>query len=93
MRLFSLTKLKNVVKQHGVSFALSLAIIVLMLLHASNVLPLGFIHKLENYTYDVRLNLLMPDTVDNRIVIVDIDEKSLIEQGRWPWGAIKWPHW
>jgi adenylate cyclase len=31
----------------------------------------------------------MPNTVDNRIVIVDIDEKSLIEQGRWPWGRDK----
>ena len=27
----------------------------------------------------------MPGTVDPRIVIVDIDEKSLQEEGRWPW--------
>jgi len=93
MRLFSpksfLNKLYSFIKQHGTSFALSLAVVVLMLLHASNVLPLEFIHKLENYTYDMRLNLLMPSTIDNRIVIVDIDEKSLIEQGRWPWSRDK----
>ncbi len=93
MRLRSVTKFLNVclalVKQHGVSFVLSLAIVLLMLLHASNVLPLGFIHKLENYTYDMRLNLLMPNTIDNRIVIVEIDEKSLSEQGRWPWARDK----
>ena len=83
MRLFPF------VKQHGVRFTLSLVIIVLMLLHVSNVLPLSFVHKLENFSYDVRLNLLMPNTLDNRIVIVDIDEKSLLEQGRWPWGRDK----
>ena len=27
----------------------------------------------------------MPQTIDERIVIVDIDEKSLAEIGRWPW--------
>jgi adenylate cyclase len=93
MRLVSVTKfLKTcsaLVKQHGISFGLSLAVIVFMLLHASHVLPLNFIHKLENYTYDMRLNLLMSNTIDSRIVIVDIDEKSLIEQGRWPWGRDK----
>jgi adenylate cyclase len=83
MRLFS------TIKQHRISFALSLAVIVLMLLHASDKVPLQFVHKLENYSYDARLKLLMPNTIDNRIVIVDIDEKSLLEQGRWPWGRDK----
>lgn len=27
----------------------------------------------------------MPGTLDDRIVIIDIDEKSLKEEGRWPW--------
>ena len=81
--------LLSIIKLHRVSFALSLLIIVLMLLHASDVMPLRFVHKLENYSYDVRLNWLMPNTIDKRIVIVDIDEKSLIEQGRWPWGRDK----
>ena len=79
MQLFS------IIKQHRISFALSLLIIALMLLHANNNVPLGFVHKLENFSYDVRLRMLMPNTIDNRIVIVDIDEKSLLEQGRWPW--------
>ena len=93
MRFLSLSKLiqqfLTLIKQHGVSFALSLAIVMAMLLHASNVLPLSFINQLENYSYDLRLNLLMPRTIDSRIVIVDIDEKSLAEQGRWPWGRDK----
>ena len=76
-------------KKHGISFALSLAVVLLMLLNASNVLPLRFIDRLENFSYDMRLNLLMPRTIDERIVIVDIDEKSLKEQGRWPWARDK----
>ena len=82
-------KLYALIKHHGVSMALSLTVVLAMLLHASNVLPLRFINQLENYSYDLRLNLLMPRTVDKRIVIVDIDEKSLAEQGRWPWGRNK----
>ena len=78
-------QLISIIKQHRLRFMLSLAVIVLMLLHVSDALPQKFIQKLENYSYDVRLNWLMPNTVDNRIVIVDIDERSLLEQGRWPW--------
>lgn len=79
----------SIIKQHRLRFMLSLAVIVLMLLHVSDALPQKFIQRLENYSYDVRLNWLMPNTVDPRIVIVDIDEKSLLEQGRWPWGRDK----
>jgi len=35
--------------------------------------------------YDVRIRLTMPDTLDDRIVIVDIDEASQAELGQWPW--------
>ncbi len=81
--------LSTLLKQHGVRFALSLAIIVIILLHISGGLTLNFVQKLENFSYDFRLNLLMPRTLDKRIVIVDIDEKSLKEQGRWPWARDK----
>ena len=45
----------------------------------------GFIEKLEYFLYDARMLVTMPGGVDDRIVIVDIDEKSLAEIGRWPW--------
>lgn len=45
-----------------------------------------FVKLLENYFYDVRVRLLMPETIDDRVVVVDIDEKSLNEIGHWPWG-------
>src|SRR3989344_4904380 len=69
--------------------AFSLGVIVFLLLNASGAFQLDFVNRLENFTYDARLNLMMPGTLDKRIVIVDIDEKSLLEQGRWPWGRNK----
>lgn len=45
-----------------------------------------FIKLLDNYFYDIRIELLMPGTIDDRVVVVDIDEKSLNEIGHWPWG-------
>lgn len=82
-------KIIQLISRHGVRFALSIIIIVLMLLNASGTLPLNAIKRLENFTYDVRLNMLMPNKVDDRIVIIDIDEKSLKQEGRWPWGRNK----
>ena len=76
-------------RRHGVRIGLSIAVLVMLLLNTTGILHLGFIDRLENFTYDVRLNLMMPSTLDQRIVIVDIDEKSLQEQGRWPWGRNK----
>ena len=43
------------------------------------------VDRLENYLYDVRIRLTMPGTVDDRIVIIDIDEASQLELGQWPW--------
>jgi CHASE2 domain-containing sensor protein len=68
-------------KLHAVRIGLGFAIVLLLLLNAAGVIPLGFAQRLENYTYDQRLQWTMPGTVDPRIVIVDIDEKSLREQG------------
>ncbi len=48
-----------------------------------------FIDQLENIAYDARVAMSLPNRVDDRIVIVDIDEKSLAEFGRWPWGRDK----
>lgn len=82
-------KLPAFLTRHGVRFGLSFAIMMLMLLNSIGMLPISAMGQLENFTYDMRLNMLMPNTLDDRIVIVDIDEKSLKEQGRWPWGRNK----
>ena len=59
------------------------------LAHNFGYLEWGFVNQLENFLYDTRLKMTMPGDVDPTIVIVDIDEKSLAEIGRWPWGRDK----
>lgn len=60
--------------------------LLLGLLHATGVVRLGIIDRLDDNIYDARLRATMPSTMDERVVVVDIDEKSLAEVGRWPWG-------
>ena len=54
--------------------------------HAARFYQAGFITQLDNIAYDTRLRVTMPRGVDPRIGILDSDEKSLGEIGRWPWG-------
>jgi adenylate cyclase len=53
--------------------------------HALGVWPIELLTRVENYLYDLRVRLTLEDSVDPRIVIVDIDEKSMAAQGHWPW--------
>jgi adenylate cyclase len=46
---------------------------------------IGFVTQLDNIMYDARLAMTMPRSRDERVVILDIDERSLGEIGRWPW--------
>ena len=62
---------------------INLLLVTFFLFHIA--FPFEFINRLENLSYDLRLKLTMPNTQDNRIIIVDIDEKSLASVGRWPW--------
>jgi adenylate cyclase len=59
--------------------------LVWALLHVTGGLRLQGIDRLDALMQDTRLQLTLPRTQDPRIVIVDIDEKSLGEIGRWPW--------
>jgi adenylate cyclase len=66
-------------------------VVLLFVGHAATLYKIGFITQLENIIYDYRLRFTMPGTVDDRIVILDIDERSLDPRalGRWPWGRDK----
>jgi len=72
--------------KHWSRIAITLLPLLFALLHATDVLPLGMLQRLDDVIYDARLRATMPKTADDRIVIIDIDEKSLAEVGRWPWG-------
>ncbi len=78
-------------KQHVVRIALGLVVVLAFVGQAARFYQVGFITQLDNIMYDYRLQLTMPGTVDERIVILDIDEKSLAapELGHWPWGRDK----
>lgn len=64
-------------------------VILLLLGHTARLIHLPALGTLENYFYDVRLRLFAEAQQDDRIVIVDIDERSLNEIGHWPWGRDK----
>lgn len=77
-------------KKHIVRIGLGLVLLLIFLGHAAKQYQLPLVDRLEAVVYDTRLALTMPRTVDPRIVILDIDEKSLAErekggEGRWPW--------
>lgn len=71
--------------QRIIRLLLSLFVLIALLINASGLYDYEFVHKLENWTYDARLNFTRPDTIDDNIVIVDIDETSLAKIGRFPW--------
>jgi len=74
------------ISKHWPRIAVTLLPLVLALLHAVGVWHLTVLQRLDDIIYDARLRAIAPNTLDERIVIVDIDEKSLSEVGRWPWG-------
>src|SRR6187402_2373492 len=76
----------GLLSKHWSRIAVTLIPLVFALLHASGVMKIGVLQRLDDIIYDARLRATMPRTVDERIVIVDIDEKSLAEVGRFPWG-------
>ncbi|MFJ3048302.1 CHASE2 domain-containing protein [Herbaspirillum chlorophenolicum] len=48
------------------------------------MLPGEWVGRLDLFFYDLRMRVVKAE-LDPRIVIVDIDEKSIAEIGRWPW--------
>ncbi|SFB99506.1 CHASE2 domain-containing protein [Pseudoalteromonas denitrificans] len=60
-------------------------VFISIVFHSSGHISWKVINQVENFFYDARLLYFMPDTVDEKIIILDIDEKSLLEQGQWPW--------
>ena len=72
-------------KKHVILIGLGLLIVLVFVGNAARFYQLNFVDQLSAIFYNYRLQLTMPRTVDERIVILDIDEKSLKEEGRWPW--------
>ena len=71
--------------QRYIRYALGLALTLMFLLHVGGKYPLTALTVIENLAYDARLKFTLPNKKENQVVIIDIDEKSLGEIGRWPW--------
>lgn len=79
----------NAVRKNAILITIGLLVVMVFVGHAAGFRGfdrLVFIDQISSILYDYRLNMTMPKTIDDRIVILDIDEKSLKEEGRWPWG-------
>ena len=72
-------------KKHTLLIAVGLAFMCLFIGNAAKLYQLGFVHFIEAKLYDTRMRLTLSHKGDDRIVILDIDEKSLKQEGRWPW--------
>src|SRR5689334_17167689 len=72
-----------------VRVGISVALFVVFLLHTSGAVESRLLTTIENLTYDGRVLLTMSGTVDPRVVIIDLDEKSLAAEGQWPWARDK----
>ena len=80
------------IRKHLARIIIGLLVVVVFLAHTVGLwgLRMPILDRLELIIYDTRLRFTMPQTVDPRIVILNIDEKSLAEkeqggEGRWPW--------
>jgi len=76
-------------RQNGIRVGVSVALVLLFIGHAARTIKLPLLNQLEYLAYDARLRFTMPGGIDRRIVIVDVDEKSLGAEGRWPWSRFK----
>jgi len=74
------------IAKHWPRVAVTLLPLVFALLHSVGSVRIGVLQRLDEIIYDARLRATSLNTLDERIVIIDIDEKSLAEVGRWPWG-------
>ncbi len=65
--------------------AIGLALVVFFLAHEAEWKEFRPLTQLELWAYDARVRLFLPKTRDTHVVILDIDEKSLNAEGRFPW--------
>jgi adenylate cyclase len=69
---------------------LGIVLTIVFTMQAGSFFSIPFLDRLDGMIYDSKVRLNAIPGIDPRIVIVDIDEKSLLErekggEGRWPW--------
>jgi len=76
--------LRKFLNNHWARWGFGLVITLIACAQALDYFPSNTIERLDLYFYDLRARTQQP-RLDPRIVVVDIDEKSLAEIGRFPW--------
>lgn len=66
-------------------YVMSGLMLLIFTLHTARAVPIALFDAIERYTYDGRVRLSLLNTVDPRIVIIDVDERSMAELGQFPW--------
>lgn len=74
-----------VINKHHLRNLLGFTLVAVFLLHVIGMIRIDAVDALERRAYDVRLKATIPGGIDDRIVIADIDERSLEALGHWPW--------
>ncbi|PHV10375.1 CHASE2 domain-containing protein [Chitinimonas sp. BJB300] len=72
-------------RRYWLQLLLSTLVLGFFLGYADQLWRPRVIEQIDLWLYDARLVKTMPGGVDPRVVVVDLDEKSLAEMGRWPW--------
>ncbi len=75
--------------QRKIRILLGLFITVLTLVPVLTDSRFQLLERLELDLYDQRLKQTLINEVDPRIVIIDVDEKTMDREGRWPWSRDK----
>ncbi|WP_432240458.1 CHASE2 domain-containing protein [Herbaspirillum robiniae] len=79
-----LRRLRQALAKYWARWLLALALTVVAASQVIGVLPGEWVGRLDLFFYDLRMRVVKAE-LDPRIVIVDIDERSIAELGRWPW--------
>jgi adenylate cyclase len=69
---------------------LGLVLVFLCVLYYRADEPVKELQNLEWQLYDTRMRATMPRKIDPRIVVIDVDERTLAAEGRWPLARDKW---
>ena len=64
-------------------FGVGLLLFGLFVLHGTGFAPVGLLTRIEAWSYDARLQLTLPGGQDTRVVILDMDDRTLAAEG-WP---------
>ena len=77
-------------KKYLSRIVIGLLITSFFLAYNQRLIEIDLFDRLELLAYDARLSVTTGEKdIDPRVVIIDLDERSLVEQGHWPWNRAK----